>query len=80
MIKQPKRNRPRISTTIGARTQAIIHMVAKEQALSTPGTALDYIVNDWTHFKQAAIRAAAPLDHLDMAVAGSYDEPLTVNP
>jgi len=26
----------------------------------------------------AALHAAAPLDHLDMAVSGSYDEPLNI--
>ncbi len=69
MTPQPKRNRPRISTTIGARTQAIIHMVAKEQALQTPGASLDYIVNDWARLKQAALNQAHPDALLRLAAA-----------
>ena len=76
VTKPTKRNRPRLNTTIGARTMAIIRTVAKEQAFSSPGGVVDFVVNDWAKLKQAALRAAAPLDQVEMAVAGAYDEPL----
>jgi hypothetical protein len=60
---QPKRNRPRISSTIAVNTQAIIAQVAKDLALPNPGVTVDYIVNDWVALKRAHIAAAAPHDH-----------------
>jgi hypothetical protein len=54
--------------------------VAREHlGVSNRSAAARYIFNDWPKLKNAAIRAAAPLADLDLAVTGAYDEPLTVH-
>jgi hypothetical protein len=63
MYTQPKRSRPRISTTISERTFAILVQVAKDTALPNPGVTMDYIINDWVALKRMAIRAAAVREH-----------------
>ena len=63
MHNQPKRNRPRISSTIAVNTQAIIAQIGKQLALPNPGVTIDYIVNDWVALKRVHIAAAAPHDH-----------------
>lgn len=57
----------------------MLDQVAREHlGVSNRSAAARYIFNDWPKLKGAALRAAAPLDHLDLAVSGAYDEPLTV--
>lgn len=54
MYEQPKRKRPRISTTIGGYTAAVIAQVAKDKGLPNPGVTVDYIVKEWIDMKKAA--------------------------
>lgn len=56
----------------------MLRKFCQEQQRSA-SSAVRYILDAWPRLQRAAIHAAAPLDQLDMAVTGAYDEPLTAN-
>lgn len=90
MIDVVKRRRPRLNTTIGGWTLAVIHEVAKEKGLPNPGVTVDFIVKDWVTGQQAALLAARPaepagelsqaLAHRSVAVVEPYRSVATPRP
>jgi hypothetical protein len=57
----------------------LLDAIGREHGIRTRSAVARFIFRDWAKLKRAAIHAAAPLDQLDMAVTGAYDEPLTAN-
>ena len=55
----------------------LLDRIGEENGLRSRSAVARYIFNDWPKLQRTAIAAAAPLDLVEMAVSGSYDDPLT---
>jgi len=67
-----------VALTLYEDDRNLLDSVCTEHGFRSRSAAARYIFNDWPKLKRAALAAAAPLDQLDMAVTGAYDEPLNI--
>jgi len=65
-----------IALTLYEEDRNLLDRICQEHSFRSRSAAARYIFNDWPKLKASALRAASPLDHLDMAVSGAYDEPI----